>query len=128
MPITGAMSGFSGFSSQMYLKLFVTQLQNQDPMEPMSNYEFTSQLAQMAQTEAMTNMNENFDAVLGIQEFSSASSLIGNAITYLPRGESLPVTGEATGVKLVDGDVQLVVGADTVPLDSIMEITAADGQ
>lgn len=127
MPITGAMSGFSGFSSQMYLKLFVTQLQNQDPMEPMSNYEFTSQLAQMAQTEAMTNMNENFQAVLRTQEFANASSLIGNDVTYLPADETASITGLTTGVKLVDGQVQLVVGSDTVPLDSVTQVSRASG-
>lgn len=127
MPTTAAMSGFSGFSSEMYLKLFVAQLQNQDPMEPMSNYEFTAQLAQMAQTEAMTTMSQNFQAVLRTQEFANASSLIGRAVTYVPVDESVPVTGETTGVKLVDGEVRLVVGSDVVPLDSITEVSRASG-
>ena len=123
MPSATMMSGFSGFSSQMYLKLFVTQLQNQDPLEPMSNYEFTSQLAQMAQTEAMTNMNENFQAVLRTQEFANASSLIGNDVTYLPADETASITGLTTGVKLVDGEVRLLIGSDVVPLDSITEFS-----
>ena len=123
MPSATMMSGFSGFSSQMYLKLFVTQLQNQDPLEPMSNYEFTSQLAQMAQTEAMTNMNENFESVLRTQEFANASSLIGNDVTYLPADETASITGLTTGVKLVDGEVRLLIGSDVVPLDSITEFS-----
>ena len=38
----GAVSGLT----DMFLSLFTTQLKNQNPMEPMDNYQFTSQLAQ----------------------------------------------------------------------------------
>jgi flagellar basal-body rod modification protein FlgD len=110
----------------MYLDLFVTQLQNQDPMEPMSNYEFTSQLAQMAQTEAMTNMNSSFDAVMRSMEFANAASLIGNTVTYLPEEATEAASGRVSGVKLVDGQVQLVVGTDSVPLDSITQVVQSD--
>lgn len=121
--VTSALStGMAGFGTDTFMKLFVAQLSNQDPMEPMSNYEFTSQLAQMGQLEAITGMKESFDALMQVQEFSSASALIGKQVTYLPAGSSITTTGEVTGVRLVDGAVRLVVGGELVALESVIEV------
>ncbi len=124
MVSTGAVVGaFKDFTQDVFLKLFVTQLQNQNPMEPMDNYEFTSQLAQMGQLEQLTNMTSKFEAFLRFQEFGYASSLIGAQVTYMAEGSDQAQTGTVTGVRLDDGEVKLVIGTDVVPLESVTGIT-----
>lgn len=114
---------FTGFTQDMFMKLFVTQLQNQDPMEPMDNYEFTSQLAQMGQLEQLTNMNSAFEQTLRLQEYGHANSLIGAEVGYMPEDSDVARTGVVTGARLANGEVKLIVGNDLVALSSVTDIS-----
>ena len=116
-------TAFTGFTQDTFLKLFVAQLQNQDPMEPMDNYEFTSQLAQMGQLEQLTNLNSAFEQTLRLQEFGHANSLIGAEVRYMQEDSDVAQTGVVTGARLKDGEVKLVVGDDIVAFSSVTEIT-----
>jgi len=118
-------SALVGYTQDMFMKLFVTQLENQDPMEPMDNSDFTSQLAQMGQLEQMTTLNSNFEKYLRSQELNNASAMIGSRVRYAVGDGSETREGEVTGVKLVDGEIKLVVGDDVVPFSSITEILPA---
>lgn len=85
-----------------FLKLFITQLQNQDPMNPMENTEMTAQLAQFSQLEQLANLNASFttmvSAVLAQNQFQSLN-LIGKEIK-----------AEAYNLSLIGGEI--TTGAD----------------
>ncbi|MFP4087403.1 MAG: flagellar hook assembly protein FlgD [Desulfobacteraceae bacterium] len=61
-----------------FMKLLVTQLQNQDPLEPVESHEFVSQLAQFSSLEQLQNINDKLDKLT--EELASASSLIDREI------------------------------------------------
>lgn len=66
-----------------FLKLFITQLQNQDPMNPMENTEMTAQLAQFSQLEQLANLNTSFTGMLSAvqsQNQFQSLNLIGKEI------------------------------------------------
>ncbi len=50
-----------------FMKLFITQLQYQDPMKPMDSYEMASQLAQFSNMEATMQMSDNMEKLLEYQ-------------------------------------------------------------
>jgi len=50
-----------------FMKLFITQLQYQDPMKPMDSYEMAAQLAQFSNMEATMNMSANMEKLLDYQ-------------------------------------------------------------
>lgn len=50
-----------------FLTLLTTQLQNQDPMNPMDSSEFTNQLVQFSQVEQAINTNQKLDDLVGMQ-------------------------------------------------------------
>jgi flagellar basal-body rod modification protein FlgD len=57
---TGAVPGAD---KQTFLKLLVTQIQNQDPLNPTDSTQFVTQLAQFSELEQMTNVNTNLQAI-----------------------------------------------------------------
>jgi flagellar basal-body rod modification protein FlgD len=80
-----AASQSTGDSSELgkdaFLQLLVTQLENQDPLEPMEDTEFISQLAQFSNLEQMTNIAQGVDTLV---ESSSQDMLSG--VNYIGKG------------------------------------------
>jgi len=67
-------------SEQRFLKLLVTQLNNQDPLNPMENAELTSQLAQMSTVSGIEKLNSTLSGLvsqIGSNQVLQAASLIG---------------------------------------------------
>lgn len=71
-----------------YMKLLVTQLQYQNPLEPMDNSEMASQLAQFSELSQLETMNSNFADVLSTTNRNYANSLIGKNITFYAENET----------------------------------------
>lgn len=72
-----------GMNKDDFLKLFITQLQNQDPLNPMDGTQFISQLAQMTQVEQAYNTNTNLQNILNAMNGNanySAVSFIGKDV------------------------------------------------
>ena len=104
-----------------FLKLMITELQNQDPLNPMENNEILATISQIQEIGATTKLNETLDAVLFGQSITSASSLLGKEIRALDNdGER--VTGKVDKVTITDGDVQVHIGDQTVKLSNVTEI------
>jgi len=88
-----------------FLKILVTQLQNQDPTAPMQDREFIAQMAQFSSLEQMTNMSKNFSKISGVLNSSEAQSLLGRNVEILDKGATL--YGEVSQV--VRGEFPLVM-------------------
>ncbi len=81
----------NGLGKDAFLKLLVTQLRYQNPMKPMQDKEFISQMAQFSSLEQMSNLNETMTYamstlnmnILGLveyQQLSEASNLVGKEV------------------------------------------------
>lgn len=93
-----------------FLTLFTTQLKNQNPLDPMANEAFVSQLAQFSSLEAMTGMRqsmENMAADSKSERFLIGSSLLGKKIERVSSLASI-----ATGEKITS-KANLPVSADS---------------
>jgi flagellar basal-body rod modification protein FlgD len=94
----------------MFLKLLVTQLKYQDPMNPADPSQFLTQTAQFTSVEKLTQMaDDSAKSALG-QRMTTASSLIGKAVTYA--GDvGADATGTVQSARITDtGDILLNLG------------------
>jgi flagellar basal-body rod modification protein FlgD len=67
-----------------FLQLLTTQLQNQNPLDPLDTNQFTQQLVEFASVEQQINMNTNLQTLISMQQTSEATSalqLVGSAVT-----------------------------------------------
>ncbi len=134
MSTTSTSSLSSEISMDNFLTLFVTQLQNQNPLNPTDNSEFMSQLAQFSaleqeqqQTKYLSNINSIEAASLQMDQISMASMFIGKTIEYSvdSTGNSdESQTGVVEGVKLEeDGTVSFIVNGESVSIANLIGVT-----
>lgn len=118
-----ANTGASSLGKDSFLTLLVTQMQNQNPLDPQDNSQFVAQLAQFSSLETMQNLSSSVDAIGGMYQSTQAlqaSTLVGRTVvvdsgsTYLEGGKeisgsvSLPDTSTLTTVKVYDSKGNLV--------------------
>jgi flagellar basal-body rod modification protein FlgD len=109
-----------------YMKLLITQLQNQNPLEPMDNNEMASQLAQFSQLQQLESMNSNFADVLSTTDRNYANSLIGKEISFVSENET--GTQDITSgiveevINNVDGEIILVTANHTIALEGVISV------
>ncbi|CAM3102258.1 flagellar biosynthesis protein FlgD [Pseudomonas floridensis] len=111
-----------------FLQLLVTQMKNQNPLDPQDNTEFVGQLAQFSSVESLQNLTKTVDSIAGSYQSSQAlqaSSLVGRSViidassTTVDTAKGMigsvvvPNTSSATSVKVYDPQGNLV---DTVDL------------
>jgi len=90
-----------------FIKLFLTQLQNQDPLNPMDATQLSSQLAQFSSLEQLYNTNENLETLISSQDSSNryqVLDLIGKEIEANGDVLSLGDEGSATGSFTIGSD------------------------
>ncbi|WP_163536799.1 flagellar hook assembly protein FlgD [Gracilibacillus sp. YIM 98692] len=92
-----------------FLKILMAQLQNQDPLNPMEDKEFISQMATFSSLEQMTNMSSGINQLVQHQSLAPVvqySHLIGKEVSYYQLDEE---TGEIVQPReLVSSKVEAV--------------------
>jgi len=104
----------TGASQQDFLKLFTTQLQNQNPLDPTKNEAFVAQLAQFSQLEATTNMASqltSFVSSMTGDRMLNGAALIGKKVAV----DGAPVL--MSGGQPVQGVIALPAGAEGMRLE-----------
>lgn len=102
-----------------FLKLMTSQLQNQDPLKPLDNSEFVSQMAQFSTVSGIQNLQNSFSTLassLSSGQALQASSLVGHNV----------LTSSSTAALTAGGKVSLGVDAPTSG-DIIVNVTDASG-
>jgi len=109
-----------------YMKLLITQLQNQNPLEPMDNNEMASQLAQFSQLQQLETMNTSFADVLSTTERNYANSLIGKQISFETENDAgmQDITSGIVEevINNLNGQTVLVVGGHKIALENVISV------
>ena len=91
------------YDQSMFLKLLLAQLANQDPMSPMEDREFISQMAQFSSLEQMQTISKQLDSVLvdrHMASISEFSNMIGKTVLYTNETDSETIKGSGRVVSI----------------------------
>jgi flagellar basal-body rod modification protein FlgD len=117
----GLMGGMDRLGKKEFLMLLIAQLRNQDPMKPMEDKEFISQLAQFSSLETMQSLDGLLKTSLNVQLLTQATSYIGKQVeAKLDDGSAL--LGVVTEARVVDGTPRLIVNGKEVRLEQVQKI------
>ena len=133
-------TGSDALDFDAFLKLLITQLQNQNPLEPMKDTEFIAQMAQFSALEQMSLVREEVEGLREdiAEELSQLNDSLGgltgsNAALGLraldligkqvkAEVDGVTVEGTVSGVKNFNSLPILVVGEQEILLDSVLEV------
>lgn len=118
-----------------FLQLLATQLQNQDPMQPVGQQEFLQQLAQFSTVEGIENLNSEFKSVgekldklvetsgngdlSQLQMLNAGAGLLGRSVRY---GDATGDVGVVSEIKPDSGQVLVRIGNTFMPMSDIQGI------
>lgn len=126
---TATPSNTSTTGKDDFMKLLVTQMRNQNPLEPVKDAEFLAQLSQFSTLEGVQQLNKSFAEMLTLQQLTQGANLVGKTITYEKTpGGTLPTKGVVDSVKVENGGLQLQVEGQAVALSQLRGIEATPGK
>lgn len=126
-----------------FLQLLTTQLQNQDPLDPLDTDSFTQELVEFASVEQQVDMNTNLQTMISMQQTSEATSalqLVGSTVTVSgssatlsnatgsPATWSLTSSAPATAQVTITSSVGTTAYTGTVALNSGTQTYSWNGQ
>ena len=117
---TGAEGGQTTLGENDFLKLLTVQLQSQDPLQPMQDTEFISQMATFSSLSEMTSLNSNFSNFTQGQTLANAESYIGKTVSVDSGNGS--TSGAVTGVSVSNGTPQITINGSNYDLSNITAI------
>ena len=123
---TGSVGAKKNFElkTEDFIKMMITQLQNQDPMEPAKNQELLAQMSQIGQLQSSTTLQESLQGMVVQNQIGSAAGLIGKSVEGLD-GNDDPVSGVVSSVRVEKDGVSLELdNGKTLPLARVTSIGA----
>ncbi len=118
--VTDAVSSNNDLGKDAFLKILITQLSNQDPLDPLKDTEFIAQMAQFSTLEQITNMNKSIEQMAALNK-ASAVSYIGRVIEYTD-DDGLPAYSQVGYVRFENGKVILNTVDGDVPLEKVISV------
>ena len=114
---TSVAEATAGLGQEEFLQLLVTQLRNQDPLNPMNDREFITQMAQLSALEATNDLADQVRQMVSNQQQIGALQLVGRKVEY--QADGTPTQGVVRGVRLDRPVPMLLIDHQEVPIDQV---------
>lgn len=121
MATASSVSSLSNITGNEFLQLLVTQLQNQDPLNPVDPSTFLNSIASLDTVDSISSLNASFASLLQLEQLTSGSSLIGQSVTYT-NASGAAATGTVTGLSVQNGNFVVDIGSTQVGLSQISSV------
>jgi flagellar basal-body rod modification protein FlgD len=123
---------FSSVDLDAFLDLMITELQNQDPLNPTDNSEFLQQITQIRTIGSTNELSRTLASFSSSTELTTASSLIGKKVKGLDdQANEIDGVVQRVSVQIDEKDrnirhVRVHVGDKTVDMSNVREIVQAE--
>ncbi|TXC91955.1 flagellar hook assembly protein FlgD [Metabacillus litoralis] len=123
-------TGSSNLGKDEFLKILMTQLQNQDPLNPMEDKEFIAQMAQFSTLEQTTNMASMMEKFINVQNQSDSilkySEMIGKKVEW-KNSEAETGIGIVNSIKKTEAGIMLELdNGKEISSDNIVKVTKTE--
>lgn len=126
-PNVTSTSSTGDLGKQDFMRLLLAQLRNQDPLNPMEDREFITQMAQLNTLEQLQALNERIGELIGSDLIGRATELIGREVEAVDEYGYL-VRGVVEGVRFGNGMPWLQIGGVEVLYDNVTAIYGTSEQ
>lgn len=124
----GGTSLFSGSTNnaitadkELFLKLLITQLKNQDPMDPLKDQDFVAQLAQFTSLEKLSAIDEKMSSFGSANGNLHAMSMIDRTVTVADVNTGETIEGKVSSVRLIgDNAPSITMGGIEYPISWVI--------
>ena len=113
----------SSLTQEDFLNVLITQLQFQDPLQPMNDEQFLGQLAQFSALEVATQQSSQLDTLLAFNSANQAIALLGKTVDVSQSGAGRGgaiATGSVTALDFSTGSPLLTVKTSTATLTGVL--------
>lgn len=107
-----------------FLTLLTIQLKNQDPIEPVNQENFISQLSQFSMLEEMESLNTTFEDVLRVEQLSQGINLVGKEAEFIDPQTGQRKTGVVEELLADQGPINLLINGERVGIDLVSGVKA----
>jgi flagellar basal-body rod modification protein FlgD len=101
-----------------FLNLLVSQLENQDPLNPISSTDFVSQMAQFSSLQGMNDLNSSFNQLYGV-------NLLGLTVQATDPTTNASYSGQVTGTGVQNNTVYLTVNGSSIPASWVNSVSTS---
>ncbi len=119
----------SALGQDAFMKILVTQMKNQNPLEPLKDTEFIAQMAQFSSLEQLTTLNKSINQFIGTQGKNSLpeqAHLIGNIVQwkYEINGQMQSGEGVVKALSMKKGEILVELEKENLqlPIEAIHRI------
>jgi flagellar basal-body rod modification protein FlgD len=101
-------TGLGTLTSADFMKLMITQLSNQDPLNPTDSNQMLGQISQISTLQSNTQMTQSLSSLTLQQSIGAGGNLVGKTVTGVD-SDGNNVTGVVNGIKVINNQVYLAV-------------------
>jgi flagellar basal-body rod modification protein FlgD len=122
---TNSASAATQLTANDFIQFMVTQLQNQDPLDPTDSNQMLTQMSQIGQLESSTSLQTSLTGMVQQNQVAAASAMIGKEVNGTDQFSNA-VSGVVSAVQVTSNGVQLSLDSgSTVSMNNVTSITDA---
>jgi len=122
---SGTTTAANSLTANDFIQFLVTELQNQDPLNPTDSNDMLSQMSEIGQLESSTSLQSSLTGMVQQNQVSAASSMLGKEVQGTDQNSN-PVQGIVSAVNVTTKGVNLsLTSGSTVSLANVTSITNA---